>query len=73
VRVLAVAQRLDQAAAECAEIRRIDLQLAREPVGDGGIIGAGARIGFGGELAAEQQRGRAVVGRKLIQHGLIVL
>ena len=64
MRVLAIAQRLDQAPAERAIRRRRIGELVREPVGDGGVIGGGAGIGLGGELAAQRQRGRAVVLRR---------
>ena len=48
MRVLAIAQRLDQPAAERAEIRRVVLEFSREPVRDRSVIGGGARIGLGG-------------------------
>ena len=72
MRVLAVAQRLDQPAAEGAEIRRVVLELSRKPVRDRRIIGGGARIGFCGEAAAQRERGRALVGGEFVEHGLIV-
>src|SRR5205823_14547262 len=52
MRILAVAQRLDQPAAEGTEIRRPQLALVRNPVRDRGVIGGGAGIGLGGETAA---------------------
>ena len=52
MRVLAVAQRLDETSADGTESRRGIRQLVREPVGDRGVISAGAGIGLGGEPAA---------------------
>src|SRR5204863_3617850 len=60
VRVLAVAQRLDQVAAEGAEIRRLQLEFFCKPVRDRGVIGGGAGIGLGGETAAQAKRGSAI-------------
>ena len=73
MRVLAVAQRLDQASAEGTEVRRVVLEFAREPVRDRRIIGGGARISLGGEPAAQRKRGRALVGGEFVEHGLVVL
>ena len=73
MRVLAIAQRLDQPAAKGAEIRRVGLELQRKPVRDRGVIGGGAGIGLGGEAAAQRQRGRALVGGEFVEHGLIIL
>src|SRR5205814_7207432 len=61
VRVLAIAQRLDQFSAKSAEIRRVGLVLRGKPVRDRGIIGGGAGIGLGGKAAAQDQRRRALV------------
>ncbi len=72
MRVLAITQRLDQPAADRAKIRRIDLELVGEPVGDRGIVGGGAGIGLGGEAAAQRPRGRATVGGELVEHALVV-
>ncbi len=72
MRVLAVAQRFDEAAADRAEGRRRIRELIREPVGDRGVIDAGAGIGLGGELAAQRERGRAAVLPELCQHDRIV-
>ncbi len=46
VRVLAIAQRLNQLAAEGAIVGRAVVQRVGEPVGDRRVIGGGARIGF---------------------------
>ena len=73
MRVLAVAQRLDQFAAKGAEIRRVVLELKREPVRDRGVIGGGAGIGLCRETAAQRERCRALVGGKLVEHRLIIL
>ena len=64
---------MDQASAEGAAIRRVALELSREPVRDRGIVGGGAGIGLCGEAAAQRKRGRALVGGELVEHGLIVL
>ncbi len=73
VRVLAVAQRLDQLPCERTICRCGVGQLLREPIGDCGIVGGGAGIGLGGELASQRQRGRAVVPVELREHGRIVV
>src|SRR4051812_31731796 len=57
VRVLAIAQRLDEFAAEGAEIGRIDLDLAVEPVRDGGVVSRGARISLCGKPPARLEGG----------------
>src|SRR5215510_7569847 len=72
MRVLAVAQRFNQAAADCTEGGRGIGELIREPVGDRGVIDAGASIGLGGELAAQRKRRRAAVLPELCQHDRIV-
>ena len=72
VRVLAIAQRLDQPSADGAEIRRVGLELAGEPVRDRGVIGGGAGIGLGREPAAQRQRGGARIGGEFVEHGLII-
>ena len=73
VRVLAVAQRLDQPAAECPIVRRRVLERCREPVGDGGVIGGGACVGLGGKLLPQRQRGRAAVAVELGNKRRVVL
>ncbi len=73
MRVLAVAQRLDQPPAEGAKIRRIGLELTREPVRDGCVIGGGAGVGFGGQTPSQGERGGTLMGRELVEHGLIIL
>ena len=72
VRVLAIAQRLDQAAAEGAEVRRLGVELVREPVRDRGVIGRGTCIGFRRKAPAQRKRGCALIGVELVEHGLIV-
>ena len=77
VRILAIAQALAQQAAKGAAARRLLVavlgQLAGEPVGHRGVIGGGAGKGALGQLAAQRQRGGAVVGRHLVQHGFVIL
>ena len=72
VRILAVAQCLDQLAAEGAEVRRFDLQLIGEPVRNRSIIGCRACIGFLRQFLAQRKSGRAIVRSEFIQHSLIV-
>ena len=61
MRVLAVAQRLREPAADGA-IGRCGIGERRgEPVGDRGVISGGAAIGLGGEALAQRERSRAVV------------
>ena len=72
VRVLAIAQRLDQLAAEGAVVGRAVVQRVGEPVGDRRVIGGGARIGLGGELLAQRERGHAGVLGELGEHGGVV-
>ena len=46
--------------------------VVREPVGDRGVVGGGARIGLGGEALAQIERGRAVVRLQFVeQRGVI--
>ena len=73
VRVLAVAQRLGEPAAEGAERRRRIVELLGEPVGDRRVIARGAGIGLGGELLAQRQRRRAAVRGKLGEQRGVVL
>ncbi len=73
VRILTVAHGLRKASAEGAIVRRISLKLHRKPVGNRGIIGGGARVGFCGKALAQGQRGRALVGGEFIEHRLVVL
>ena len=73
VRILAVAQRLDQPPAKGAIIRRVGLEFVCKPVRDRGVIGGGAGIGLGGETAAQAKRRRTLVGGKLIEHRLVIL
>ena len=60
VRVLAVAERLGELAAD-----RVPGGVAGipggEPTGDGGVVGGGTGEGLGGQPAAERQRGRAAI------------
>ena len=72
MRVLAVAQLLLQFAGEHRARRIIDAVLLGEPGGDRRVIGAGAGIGLSSELAAERQRGLALVGGHLGLHDGIV-
>jgi len=52
MRILAIAQRLDQPPAEGAEIRCVVLELKRKPVRDRSVVSGGAGIGFCGQAAA---------------------
>ncbi len=76
MRVLAVAQRLAQLSAQCAAPGRSLVaflgEFAGEPAGDFGIVGRGAGIGDLGELAAQRQRGGAIVGIEFGQHGCVI-
>ena len=67
VRVLAVAQRFDQAAAESAESGHRIAELLRKPIADGGVIGGGARIRLGGKLATQVGSGSAAMGGQLAE------
>ena len=53
VRVLAVAQRLNQFAAEGAVVRRVVVQRVGEPVRDRRIVSRGARVGLGRKMLAQ--------------------
>ena len=73
VRVLAIAQWLDQPAAEGAIAGRDIAELFGEPIGDRRVIGRRARKGLGGELAAQLQRRHAVMRFKFVnERGVIV-
>ena len=72
MRILAIAQCLDQPAAESTVVRRHFAQLAREPVGDRRVIGRGARVGLGGEPAAERKRRHSAVPGELVEHQRVV-
>ncbi len=72
VRVLAVAQRLDELAAESAVVGRIVIQRIGKPVGDRRIVGGGARIGLGRKFLPQLQRCHAGVLCHLAEHQLIV-
>src|SRR5215208_7854518 len=56
VRVLAITQRLGEPAANGAVSGRGIGELLREPVGDRGVIGSGARISLGGEPLMQRER-----------------
>jgi len=68
---------LAQLAREGAAARRgffaVLRQHVSEPVGDGGIVGRGARVSRLRQLAAQRERRRAVVGVELDEHGRIIL
>src|SRR6185436_826159 len=57
MRVLAIAELLDQLPSDGAVVRRSLSCRLREPGGDGRVIRSGARIGLGGQLAPQQQTG----------------
>ena len=67
VRVLAVSQFFHELAAEGAPGGRALAGLDCEPVRDRRVVGGGARIGLGGEAAAERERGAAAC-LDLFQH-----
>ena len=73
MRVLAIAQPLAQPAGERQHRREGLALLRREPGGDGGVIGGGARIGEAGEAPAQRQAGRAVVRAISASDGAIIL
>ena len=72
VRVLAVAQWLDQSAAEGSIVRRGVVKLLREPVADRGIISRGAGKGLGGEFLAERKRGHAVMLGEFVEQRRVI-
>ena len=72
MRVLAIAQRLPQRSGDGQPVRERLLALFREPGGDRGVIGGGARVGLAGQPAARRQRGAAMRG-EFRQHGVILL
>ena len=72
VRVLAVAQRLDQPAAEGAIIRCGVIERLREPVADRRIVGRSAGKGLGGELAAQRERRHAVMRGEFVEQRRVV-
>ncbi len=73
VRVLAIAQDLRAATAEREALGQLVADLAREPAGDRGVIGAGMRVGLGGEAAAQIGGGAAVIAFHLLTHRIVVL
>ena len=77
MRVLAIAQRLAEFARESAAARRffhtVLLQLAREPVGHGGVVGRGARESALRQLATKRAGGRTIVRVHFVQHGFVIL
>ena len=72
VRVLAVAQRLDQPAAEGAIVRRGVVKRLREPVADRGVVGRGAGKGLGGESLAQRKRGHAVMRGEFVEQRRVI-
>ncbi|GJD73998.1 hypothetical protein CFIICLFH_2231 [Methylobacterium goesingense] len=73
VGVLSVAERLGEAAAEGPEgWRRVRLDLAREPIRDGGIVGGRSRIGLLGEAAPGALAQRPALGFEFGEHGGVV-
>ena len=72
VRVLAVAQRLDQFAAKGAVIGRVIMQRVGKPVGDRCVIGGRARIGLGGERLAQFVGEHAGMLRHFAEHFFVV-
>ncbi len=72
MRVLAVAQFLDQPAAESAVVGRNIVELFGEPVGDRRVVGRGAGESLGGKLSPQRERRHAVVGFEFAeQRGVI--
>ena len=72
MRVLAVAQRLDQPAAEGAIIRRGVVKLLREPIADRGIISRGAGKGLGGEFLAQRKRRHAIMRGEFVEQRRVI-
>ena len=72
VRVLAVAQGLHALGGDGQPLGEGLALLLGEPVGDRRIVGRRARIGLGGELAAQRQGGGALVLGELVEHRRVV-
>ena len=72
VRILAIAQRAREFAAERAPVRRGLVRLAREPVGNRGIVGGRARKSLLRHPPAEAAPGRAALRVQLRQERVIV-
>ncbi len=72
VRILAIAQRLPPDAGQHEARRKFLAFHAREPLRDRGVVGAGARIGGGGEALLEREAHRAAVGRHFVHQRRIV-
>ena len=72
MRVLAVAERLGQAAAKGAELRRRFGKRVGEPVGDRGVIGRRARKGLRGKPPAQRQRCRPAMRVQFCGHGPVI-
>ena len=72
MRVLAIAQRLDQFSAEGAIVRRVVVQRVREPVRDRGIVSRGPRIGLRRQFFPQLQRNHAAVARHLAEYFFVV-
>ena len=70
MRVLAVAQGLHALGRDRQPLGEGLALLRGEPGGDRRIVRRRARIGLGGELAAQRQRGRALVRADLVEHRL---
>ena len=63
MRVLAVAHGLPQLAADSArQAGGVLADRLGQPVGDGGVVSGGARVGLLREVSAQRERGRSVVG-----------
>ena len=69
--VLAIAQGLAEGAGDGQAAGEGILAFAGEPGGDGGVIGGGTGIGLARELAAQGQRGAAMLG-EFGEHGVVL-
>ena len=72
MRVLAIAQRLDQFSAEGAIVRGVVVQGVREPVRDRGIVSRGPRIGLRRQFFPQLQGNHAAVARHFAEHFFVV-
>ncbi len=73
MRILAVAQRLPEPAAEGPPLGCFGLELCREPVADRRVIGSRTRERLGREFFAKCQRRRAVVRGDFRKQALVIL
>ena len=72
MRVLAIAERIDQHAGDDAARGGEVAHGLGEPRADRGVVSAGAGKGLGGELLAKLCRGRAAILLHLIEHAQVI-